>query len=93
MILRPTRRRYSRGPDGAPVIPVGNETPPPGVNPPTIYRINMLRPSSYFLAQNFVMRDKDVLYVANAKANRPAKLIGILNQLITPVVTAKVLTQ
>lgn len=85
--------RYARAEDGAPIIPDPKAPLTAGVMPPTIYRLNMLRPASYFLAQNFVMRDKDVVYIANARSNRLAKLVAILNQLISPIVTAKVLTQ
>lgn len=60
---------------------------------PVIYRLNMMEPMSYFLAQKFAIRDKDVIYIANAAANRPAKLVNIINQLFTPFVTARVLTQ
>jgi polysaccharide export outer membrane protein len=60
-----------------------------GVVQPTIYRLNMLAPASYFLAQRFPMRDRDVLYVANAGANRPAKLVNIINQLFSPFVAAR----
>jgi polysaccharide export outer membrane protein len=49
----------------------------------------MLLPSSYFLSQRFAVRDKDVVYIANARSNRPAKLIGIINQLFSPFVTAR----
>ncbi|WP_294389650.1 polysaccharide biosynthesis/export family protein [uncultured Sphingomonas sp.] len=59
---------------------------------PTIYRLDMMQPASYFLAQRFEIRDKDVIYIANAAANRPAKLVGIINQLFTPFVTARILT-
>jgi polysaccharide biosynthesis/export protein len=33
---------------------------------PTVYRANYRDPSSYFSAQNFAMRHKDVIYVASA---------------------------
>lgn len=56
---------------------------------PIIYRINMLQPASYFLAQRFSVRDKDVIYIANAASNRPAKLVNIINQLFSPFVTAR----
>jgi len=80
--------RYARSEDGTPLVPKPGETNVPA---PTIYRIDMMRPASYFLAQNFMMRDKDVLYMANAAANRPSKLVGIVNQLFSPLVTAKIL--
>jgi polysaccharide export outer membrane protein len=66
---------------------------PGGVERPIIYRLNMLQPASYFLAQRFVVRDKDVIYIANAAANRPAKMVNIINQLFTPFVTARALTR
>ena len=56
---------------------------------PVIYRLNLLKPESYFLAQRFAMHDKDVIYIANARANQPAKLFGIINQLFAPFITAR----
>lgn len=63
--------------------------PASGLEEPVIYRINMLKPESYFLAQRFEMQDKDVIYIANARANQPAKLFGIINQLFAPFITAR----
>lgn len=60
---------------------------------PIIYRLNMLQPASYFLSQRFAIRDKDVIYIANAAANRPAKMVNIINQLFAPFVTARALTR
>ncbi|WP_254602131.1 polysaccharide biosynthesis/export family protein [Sphingomonas bacterium] len=60
---------------------------------PIVYRLNMMNPTSYFLAQHFLVRDKDVLYIGNAAANQPSKLIAVINQLFSPFVTARVLTQ
>ena len=60
---------------------------------PVIYRLNLLQPASYFLAQRVAMQDKDVIYIANSAANQPSKLISIINQLFTPFVTARILTQ
>ena len=36
---------------------------------PMVYHLNMMKTGSYFLAQRFAMRDKDVLYFGNAAAN------------------------
>lgn len=60
---------------------------------PVIYKLNMLQPASYFLAQHFEMRDKDVIYIANAAANRPAKFVAIINQLFSPFVTARAISR
>lgn len=54
---------------------------------PIVYHINMMRPGSYFLAQQFAMRDKDVLYFGNARANQPSKMIQLISQLFTPFIT------
>ncbi len=60
---------------------------------PVIYRINLMTPESYFLAQRFPMQDKDLLYFSNSPSNLPTKFISVLNQLFSPVVTARFLTQ
>lgn len=64
-----------------------------GVADPVIYRLDMMDPQSYFLAQMVDMRDKDVLYFAGAAANPASRFIGLLNQLFSPILTARVLTQ
>lgn len=52
-----------------------------------VYHINMMKAGGYLVAQRFAMRDKDVLYVGNARANQPSKLIQIVSQLFAPIVT------
>ncbi len=59
---------------------------PNGEEKPIVYHFNMMRASSYLLAQRFVMSDKDVLYVGNAAANQPSKLVQIVSQLFFPLV-------
>jgi len=54
---------------------------------PVVYHINMMNPGAYFLAQNFRMHNKDVLYFGNARANQPSKLIQLISQLFTPLAT------
>ena len=63
------------------------------VEVPVIYRLNMMNPASYFLSQRFAMHDKDVIYIANAAANQPAKLVNIINQLFSPFITARAITR
>lgn len=58
-----------------------------GSEKPIVYHFNMMEASSYILAQRFAMRDKDVLYVGNAEANQPSKLVQIVSQLFFPLVT------
>lgn len=71
-----------------PTQPVAAATAPR----PTIYQLNLMEPASYFIAQRFPMRDKDVLYVSNAAINRTGKLVGIINQLFSPFVAARTVT-
>lgn len=61
----------------------------PVVVKPIVYRIDMLRAQNYFLAQQFAMRDKDVVYIANASANQPLKLVQALGQLFSPVIAVQ----
>lgn len=57
-----------------------------GKEVPIVYHFNMMQASSYILAQKFDMKDKDVVYVGNALANQPSKLIQVLSQLFFPLV-------
>lgn len=59
---------------------------PNGEDKPIVYHLNMMRASSFILAQRFPMADKDVLYVGNAAANQPSKLVQIVSQLFFPLV-------
>ncbi|WP_324806670.1 polysaccharide biosynthesis/export family protein [Sphingomonas sp. LY29] len=56
---------------------------------PVVYHVNMMKPGAYFLSQRFAMRDGDVLYVGNARANQPAKFIQLLSQLFAPIITVQ----
>ena len=58
-----------------------------GTEQPVVYHLNMMRASSYLLAQRFAMADKDVLYIGNAAANQPTKLVQIVSQLFFPLIT------
>lgn len=57
-----------------------------GEEQPVVYHFNMMRASSFLLAQRFAMADKDVLYFGNAAANQPTKLTQIISQLFFPLV-------
>jgi len=58
-----------------------------GETKPVVYHINMMNAGSYFLAQRFGMRDKDVLYFGNSEANQPTKMIQLISQLFSPIMT------
>lgn len=69
---------------------VPDATAPNGERP-VIYRINLLKPSSYFLAQRFMMRDKDVIYIANARFNKTRQVVQVINMLFSPVLQGLIL--
>lgn len=60
---------------------------PNGTEQPTVYHLNMMKAGAYLLSQRFLMRDRDVLYIGNAKANQLTKSVQLLSQLFLPVAT------
>ncbi|KQS46253.1 hypothetical protein ASG20_18070 [Sphingomonas sp. Leaf198] len=78
-----------RLPAGAAALEAKQPGAAPATVRPIIYRIDMLRAQNYFLAQQFAMRDKDVVYIANASANQPLKLVQALGQLFSPVIAVQ----
>lgn len=54
---------------------------------PVIYRLNMRDGRSYFFGQSFIIRDKDVLYVANSYGSELQKFVNILSGITTPAIT------
>jgi len=62
---------------------------PNGTEQPTVYHLDMMRAGAYLLSQQFLMRDHDVLYVGNARANQLTKFVQLLSQLFVPVATAR----
>lgn len=56
-----------------------------------IYRLDLAQAGSYFLAQDFAMRDDDVLYVAGAKANQLQKFLTLIGQLSQPIIQGVVI--
>lgn len=65
---------------------------PDGTLEPTVYHLNMMHGSAYLLAQRFAMHDRDILYVANARANQLTKFVQLLSQLFIPVTTLRAVT-
>lgn len=58
-----------------------------GTEVPVVFHVNMMESGAYFLAQHFAMQDKDVLYIANAKANQAAKMTQLISQMFSPIMT------
>jgi len=55
---------------------------------PTVYHFNMMETPTFFLAQQFALRDDDILYFGNSASNQPRKVIQTIGQLFSPIVTA-----
>jgi len=62
---------------------------PDGTDQPTVYHLNMMHPGAYLLSQRFLMHDRDVLYVGNARANQLTKFVQLVSQLFVPVATVR----
>jgi polysaccharide biosynthesis/export protein len=58
---------------------------------PVVYHLDFNDLKSYFLAQQFTVRDKDIIYVANASANTIQKFFQLLGTLTNPIVTGFVI--
>jgi polysaccharide export outer membrane protein len=56
---------------------------------PVIYRADLKEPASFFMAQDFGMRNKDVMYVANAPAAELQKFVNLISGVVIPVLTVR----
>jgi polysaccharide export outer membrane protein len=52
---------------------------------PVVYRVDMRDPASFFVMQSFGVRNKDVLYVANAPAAELQKFLNLVFSVVFPV--------
>lgn len=57
---------------------------------PVIYRIDMKDPATFFIAQSFPIRNKDVLYVSNAPLADFQKFVNVIYSTLLPVATSAV---
>jgi polysaccharide export outer membrane protein len=57
---------------------------------PVVYRFNLRDGEAYFLARQFPVRDKDVIFVADAPVAQMYKFFTALNQVTGPIVTGLV---
>lgn len=53
---------------------------------PVIYTLDLSDPSGFFLAQNFQIHDKDILYVSNAPSADLKKFLNMVVSVVYPVV-------
>lgn len=67
---------------------LGLKTPATPLGIPVVYKLDMMEPNSYFLAQQIPMKTKDILLIANARINRFYKLNQLIGTLMSPAITA-----
>jgi len=53
---------------------------------PVIYQFDMNKPETYFAAQNFPMKNKDIVYVSTATSVELMKFLGIITSVFSPAV-------
>ena len=54
---------------------------------PVVYVANLKKPETFFAAQNFMIEDKDLLYVSNASLAELQKFLNIVMSVAYPVIT------
>jgi len=64
-----------------------------GQEQPTVYSVNMNQPGAYLLSQRFMMHDRDVLFIGNARSNQLSKFVSLLSQLFVPIATVRTTVQ
>ncbi|BAK84252.1 capsule polysaccharide export protein [Komagataeibacter medellinensis NBRC 3288] len=55
---------------------------------PVVYQLDMMNPSNYFLAQRFMMHNRDLIYVANASSNKFYKFFNLITTIVSPGMSA-----
>ena len=53
---------------------------------PVVYTVDMSDPASFFIAQHFPIRDKDILYVSRARLTDLQRFVSILGSIAFPVI-------
>ena len=86
-LLRQEPASIARDLDPAYPIPAGA----PYVN--VVYRINLKDAATYFLARKFAVRNKDVMYVANAPSTEFNKAMQLFNTVLAPALTGAVVAK
>jgi polysaccharide export outer membrane protein len=64
--------------------------PAPDGRVPVVYRLDLSDAKAYFAAERFPVRDKDILYAANASTTELEKFLQLVNGLTGPAVTGAV---
>jgi polysaccharide biosynthesis/export protein len=57
---------------------------------PVVYQLDLMQAGSYFRAQRFMLRDRDILYVSSAATNELQKFLELVGLLSQPVIQGAV---
>lgn len=57
---------------------------PKGQKIPVVYRANLRDPNAFFYAQNFVIQNKDIIFVADAPAWKLQKFLAMVGAIVSP---------
>lgn len=60
---------------------------------PVVYSFDLKDPAVYFLAQQYRMADKDLIYITNAPVAELQRFVGIVSQTLLPVATVTTVIQ
>lgn len=60
-----------------------------GARKPVIYSFDLKDPAVFFLAQQFRINDRDMIYITNSSVAELQRFIGIISQTILPISAAK----
>jgi polysaccharide export outer membrane protein len=63
---------------------LGEKNLPSGEFIPVIYQLNLLKPEGFFVARDFNVRDKDILYYSSATSVGVLKFMSLLNAFFAP---------
>ena len=56
---------------------------------PVIYRVDLKNPATFFVAQGFPIRNKDILYASNATMAELQKFVNIVSAVVIPAITVQ----
>lgn len=59
---------------------------------PVVYQFDLAQAGSYFLAQDFELNDRDIVYVAGARANELQKFLMMLGLITQPILSGAVIS-
>jgi polysaccharide export outer membrane protein len=58
-----------------------------GVTAPVIYQLDLQDPKGFFYANNFNVRDRDLIYYAPAGSNKVMKFMSLVNTFLAPAIS------